>query len=175
MRCPRNGQGPGFPGYPESQRGAFGNVEKKGQTRLIVNKPWWEDGLRFSCLGCGRCCRGEPGTVLVTSEEASAISDRIQVAVELFTRTVRFLGEKKLSLRERPSGECVFYDKVAAKCRLYELRPLQCRLYPFWPSVLKNRTAWEKEKCRCPGIGHGKWYSSGEIRQFLGLAPHSEL
>jgi len=137
--------------------------------------PWWEEGLRFSCIRCGRCCRGEPGTVLVSFEEASKISDRMRMPVEAFTRAIRFFGTEQLSLRERQSGECVFYGGETAKCLLYELRPLQCRLYPFWPSLLESKRAWEKEKRRCPGIGSGKWYSPEDISRFLKMAPHREL
>lgn len=142
---------------------------------MSINEPWWGSGLRFSCLGCGRCCRGEPGTVLVSFEEASKISGRMRVPVEFFTRTTCFSGKKWLSLRERPSGECVFYDKETAKCLLYDLRPLQCRLYPFWPSLLERKRAWEKEKRHCPGIGYGEWHSPEEIDGLLKMAPHPEL
>ncbi len=35
---------------------------------------WWEEGLRFTCLGCGRCCRGEPGAIYFTPEEEAAMA-----------------------------------------------------------------------------------------------------
>jgi len=111
----------------------------------------------------------------VSFEEASKISDRMRMPVEAFTRAIRFFGTEQLSLRERQSGECVFYGGETAKCLLYELRPLQCRLYPFWPSLLESKRAWEKEKRRCPGIGSGKWYSPEDISRFLKMAPHREL
>ena len=53
---------------------------------------WWEEGLRFTCLGCGRCCRGEPGAIFFTPEEEEKIAEakkdetrerRVSQAVEM--------------------------------------------------------------------------------------------
>jgi len=142
---------------------------------LKKNKPWWNEGLHFSCVSCGRCCRGEPGTVLVTPEEAEAISRRLKKPVGAFTRESSLVGEKVRSLLERPTGECVFLGECGYGCVLYDLRPSQCRLFPFWPSLLSSQEAWERERGRCPGIGKGKWHSPMEIKLCLAQAPHPKL
>ena len=45
---------------------------------------WWEEGLRFTCLGCGRCCRGEPGAIYFTPEEEAAMAAFLGVDVGEF-------------------------------------------------------------------------------------------
>jgi hypothetical protein len=36
--------------------------------------PWYKDGLRFTCTGCGDCCTGAPGYVWVNKEEIEALA-----------------------------------------------------------------------------------------------------
>ncbi len=36
--------------------------------------PWYQDGLRFTCTMCGKCCTGDPGYVWVTDEELAALA-----------------------------------------------------------------------------------------------------
>ncbi len=72
--------------------------------------PWYEDGLRFQCLGCGQCCTGEPGYVWVDDAEIAALAAALNVDVDQFERSyVRRVGKKK-SLVELPGGDCVFFD-----------------------------------------------------------------
>ena len=41
-----------------------------------MSDPWYQQGLKFHCLGCGDCCTGEPGYVWVTKAEIAALAAR---------------------------------------------------------------------------------------------------
>ena len=122
------------------------------------SSPWYQDGLRFKCTGCGDCCTGAPGYVWVNQEEIEAMAARLEVAVEQFeAQYVRYVGIRR-SLIEYSNGDCVFFDNRSRKCQVYEQRPRQCRTWPFWKSNLSSPEAWQ-ETCRvCPGSGKGKLY-----------------
>jgi len=121
----------------------------------MSDSPWYRDGLRFTCTGCGQCCSGEPGYVWVTNEEISALAESLAMAVTDFEAAfIRAVGRRK-SLIEMPNGDCVFLDVQTRRCKLYKVRPAQCRMWPFWESNIHSRQAWE-EICRvCPGSGRG--------------------
>jgi len=118
-------------------------------------KPWYHEGLRFKCTGCGACCTGDPGYVWVNKAEIEAIAAAVGVEVPEFERRfVRKVGVRK-SLVELTSGDCVFYDRVTRRCKVYAVRPRQCRTWPFWTSNLRTPEDWE-DVCRvCPGAGRG--------------------
>jgi len=122
---------------------------------LMTAKPWYHEGLRFRCLGCGRCCTGEPGYVWVTAAEIALLAAALQVDVSSFENAfVRAVGKRR-SLVELPNGDCIFFDSNARRCTAYDCRPAQCRTWPFWESNVSSRKAWE-ETCRaCPGSGRG--------------------
>jgi Fe-S-cluster containining protein len=128
--------------------------------------PWYEDGLSFACTRCGCCCTGEPGFVWVDDPELHAIADfRGETLAEvqgLYTKTA---GPDR-SLREKPNGDCVFFDR-AAGCTIYEVRPRQCRTWPFWESNVLTPAAWERTKAVCPGAGQGELIPADEITRRL--------
>jgi len=84
-----------------------------------------------------------------------------------------FPGRERLSLREKPNLDCVFWgtagdgDAVVDGCAVYDARPLQCRAFPFWDSVVCSQGAWERVGRECPGVGSGRLYSREEIDEFL--------
>ena len=41
----------------------------------VAEKPWYQDGLQFSCTGCGNCCTGPAGYVWVSEEEIVRIAE----------------------------------------------------------------------------------------------------
>lgn len=125
--------------------------------------PWFKDGLRFKCTGCGDCCTGSPGFVWVNTEEIAALAKHFGLSIEAFEQQyVREIGARK-SLIEYENGDCVFFDNKTRKCNVYELRPRQCRTWPFWDSNIATPEAW-KETCQvCPGSGHGNLYSVEEV------------
>jgi len=141
----------------------------------LANEQWWACGLRFSCLGCGRCCRGEPGCVWLTPEEVKKLAELLSLAETQFLSRYTYSVDGKVSLREKQNGECVFYDSKTNKCSIYEYRPLQCRLFPFWPSLMEKKENWEYERRRCPGIGEGEFHSAQEIQQCLKESPFEDL
>lgn len=129
------------------------------------NKRWWKDGLHFSCLGCGRCCGGEPGYVWLDTNEIFAIANFLEMDVADTLRSFARRVAGRISLRELENGDCVFL--ADGRCRIYSVRPLQCRTYPFWPSVLQSPRSWCLEGQRCPGIGQGSFYPQETIERLL--------
>ncbi len=136
----------------------------------MSKRRWYRQGLRFECIGCGRCCTGEPGYVYVTRPEIGALAAAVGLEVPEFEkRFVRPVGRRK-SLLELPSGDCVFFDDLTRRCRVYEVRPRQCRTWPFWASNLRTSKAWQ-ETCRvCPGAGRGPLVPAEQIDAELAMA-----
>jgi Fe-S-cluster containining protein len=127
-----------------------------------MSEPWYQDGLRFRCTRCGKCCTGAPGYVWINEAELIAIAEHRGETVEqtaaLYTRQVG----RRVSLREKANGDCVFYD-AAEGCTIYPARPRQCRTWPFWESNVVTPEAWEKTCEICPGSGQGELISVEEI------------
>ena len=121
----------------------------------MSGKPWYHEGLRFQCTGCGNCCTGQPGYVWVNKGEIEALAGAVGLAVPEFEETfVRRVGRRR-SLKELPNGDCVLFDSLTRRCRVYEVRPRQCCTWPFWESNVRGPEDWE-ETCRvCPGSGRG--------------------
>jgi Fe-S-cluster containining protein len=125
----------------------------------MVKEPWYKEGLRFKCTGCGECCTGSPGYVWVDEEEIALLSSELQISKEAFIKQyTRRIGDR-ISLKEHPPNkehpqnhDCVFLKE--RKCLVYSARPKQCRTYPWWPENLSSRKAWEAEAKRCEGINH---------------------
>lgn len=118
--------------------------------------PWYSQGLRFTCTGCGDCCTGAPGYVWLNKAEILAMAQLTELEVSQFERKyVREVGIRK-SLKEYKNGDCVFFDNKTRKCKVYAARPRQCRTWPFWDSNLKSPEAWAEACQECPGSGKGK-------------------
>jgi uncharacterized protein len=141
-------------------------------------KPEWfapeppaEAGLRFACTMCGNCCSGPAGYVIVSDDEARALARRLKVPVKRFLDEFTLQTPEGRSLKEKPSAaglDCVFLDRETipgkAICGVYEDRPIQCRTWPFWPSVIRSRSSWERSKRTCPGMDKGKLHAPQQIR-----------
>lgn len=126
-------------------------------------QPWYKDGLRFKCTGCGDCCSGGPGFVWVNKAEIAALAEEVKLGVEEFeSRYVREIGVRK-SLKERADYDCVFLDGKTRKCTVYNARPRQCRTWPFWDSTVRTPEAWAHTCEVCPGSGKGKLYQLEQI------------
>ena len=138
-------------------------------------EPWWSEGVRFGCIGCGRCCRGEPGAIFFTPEEEMRLTEHLNLDQETFRE--RYVTRKwgHPSFIERRNGDCVFYNAQEAKCTIYSLRPLQCSLFPFWPSVMESRQDWESHAKHCPGMNEGLIHPKESIRALLMLNPFEDL
>jgi len=127
-------------------------------------QPWYKDGLRFTCSGCGDCCTGSPGYVWVNNEEIAKLAALVRLSVEAFeTEHVRRVGVRK-SLVEYENGDCVFFDNKSRKCGVYSARPRQCRTWPFWDSNIRTTDAWAETCQVCPGSGQGRLYQLEEVQ-----------
>ena len=123
---------------------------------------WYREGLQFSCTQCGECCTGAPGYVWVTRREVEALRAFLRTSTDDFGRRYLRKVGSRLSLIEKPNGDCIFYDRG---CTVYAARPDQCRTFPFWSENLKSRSAWDAAAGDCPGMGSGRLYSASEIRR----------
>ena len=142
-------------------------------------KPWFADGLTFTCTQCGDCCTGGPGYVWISEEEIGRLAEFLKISTnEVLAKYCRRYGDR-ISLKERrmPNGnyDCVFLtetpatgsgksrelkagEKVPHKrrgCSIYPVRPLQCRTWPFWDGNLADKDAWEFASKKCPGMDRG--------------------
>ena len=139
-------------------------MTKKSQTRS-KSEPWYKDGLKFKCSGCGDCCTGAPGYVWVNKAEVEAMAPLVDLTVEEFQKQyTRKIGIRR-SLKEFANGDCVFFDNESRKCEIYGARPRQCRTWPFWESNLRTPEDWERTCDECPGSGTGKLYQLTEIEE----------
>jgi uncharacterized protein len=116
--------------------------------------PWYRNGLRFHCLRCGLCCSGTAGYVWVTDEEIARIAAFRGETTEAFARGHVRQAEGRLSLLEKPGGDCEMLDDRTG-CTIYAVRPSQCRTWPFWPVNIASASAWKDTGARCPGVGAG--------------------
>lgn len=132
--------------------------------------PWYRDGLAFECTRCGDCCTGAPGYVWVESVEIERLAAHRGMDTADFVRQyVRQVGDR-LSLIERPNGDCVFWDREAG-CTVYEARPEQCRTWPFWPMNIADRESWRRVGRRCPGVDQGRLYTIEQIEDAAARTP----
>ena len=145
------------------------------QARMMETKsPFWIDGLKFACTGCGKCCRND-GEVWLDSDEFVSLCDYLQMdcneVIDKYADSVMNgwvkLKNKETSGRNSIGGEntigdsCVFLDDDGKKCTIYEARPIQCRTYPYWPRLLTNVSEWEKEAV-VPDNENGKHWTPEE-------------
>jgi Fe-S-cluster containining protein len=133
-----------------------------------MKEPWYKEGLRFKCTGCGGCCTGAPGYVWVSDEEVTAIAEHLKISEAEFKKKYTHLLQNRRSLKEDPNNfDCVFLEDK--KCTIYSVRPQQCRTFPWWVENLKNRKAWEETAERCEGINHpdAPLITLGEIQKSL--------
>ena len=148
---------------------------KKKMTPDLSEEVWWGGGAWFACIGCGRCCRGEPGAIFFTPDEGARVREHLGLTEGEFREKYVTLKWGPPSFIERQNGDCVFYDPREAKCAIYPLRPAQCSLFPFWPSVMETQELWDEHAKRCPGMNDGRLYTAVEIRKFLDSSPFEDL
>lgn len=118
-----------------------------------VVKPWFQDGLRFQCTGCGKCCTGTPGYVFLSHSDVERLKERFQCETEDFLQRFTRYVDGQYALLDRPgSYDCIFLKDN--KCTVYENRPTQCRTFPWWIHNLRGPEDWEEAGKRCEGINH---------------------
>lgn len=116
--------------------------------------PWYQEGLRFECTGCGKCCSGPSGYVWVSEGEMQAMANHLNLTLDQFKRKYTRQKDNRYSLTERKTlqgdFDCVFLkDK---KCEVYPARPKQCQTYPWWPQNLNSEESWNLAAETCEGI-----------------------
>lgn len=131
---------------------------------------WFSEGLKFECTQCGRCCTGAPGFVWVGEREVERLAKRFGLSLEDFGRRHLRMARGRLSLTEKPNGDCVFWSNSTG-CQVYEDRPDQCRSWPFWNANLESRADWDEIAEECPGCNRGSSWSLVQIEEQLKLAP----
>jgi Fe-S-cluster containining protein len=123
---------------------------------------WYADGLRFACTRCGNCCTGPGGYVWLTERDEEGLAAHLGLTRDEFRRRYARLVGTRLSLVDKPNGDCVFLTAERG-CGVQAAKPRQCVTYPFWPRITATRDAWAAEGERCPGIGKGPRYRPEEI------------
>lgn len=132
---------------------------------MADEKPWYADGLKFTCSQCGDCCTGAPGFVWLNKAEITGLAKRLEMDEETFEQQyVMKVGIRK-SLKEFANGDCVLFDNEKRCCTVYEDRPRQCKTWPFWESNLRSPETWAETCEACPGSGQGKLYQLGTIEE----------
>ncbi len=131
------------------------------------NRPWFHQGLRFSCTGCGQCCTGAPGYVWVTKEEIHQLAEYLQLSFDEFEKKYLRLIDGRSSLVEDPiSYDCIFLKEN--RCSVYPHRPKQCRTFPWWIDQLESPQAWKEAAKMCEGIhAEAPLHSQEEIESIL--------
>ncbi len=115
--------------------------------------PWFENGLRFKCTGCGKCCTGSPGYVYLSLEDLKRLSAHFHLTEEDFLKKYARQIDDQYALLDRPGTyDCIFLRDN--KCTVYDARPTQCRTFPWWIHNLRNPEDWEEAAKRCEGINH---------------------
>src|SRR5277367_5345836 len=91
----------------------------------VAAEPWFSDGLRFKCTGCGKCCTGSPGYVFLSIRDIEQLADHFSLSVEVFSANYTYRVDDRISLIDKPlSHDCVFLKDN--QCTVYEARPVQC-------------------------------------------------
>ncbi len=122
-------------------------------TKSSQDKPWFDEGLRFKCTGCGKCCTGSPGYVFLSETDMERLSAHLSLSLEEFAKKYTRLVEGQYALLDRPSfGDCIFLEKN--RCNVYEARPIQCQTFPWWIDNLRDPEDWKAAAERCEGINH---------------------
>lgn len=107
----------------------------------------------FKCQLCSRCCRKEPGIVVLTEADFELARKDLEMTEEEFLekccREVYRDGEVYIGLKEKKNYDCILWSNG---CIIYESRPIQCRTFPYWPYLVEDDDAWFYEQNRCPGI-----------------------
>ena len=123
---------------------------------------WFADGLSFACTQCGNCCTGAPGYVWVDDAEIETLAAARGEPLREFTAMYTYKARGKRTLREKPNGDCVFFERGKG-CTVYAQRPKQCRTWPFWASIVESPEAWQRTAEDCPGMNRGTLIPVEEI------------
>lgn len=122
---------------------------------------FFDEGLRFECTCCGKCCGGSPGIIYVAPGEIECIARHLDISREKLIADYLAPCRDSYTIKERPDYDCMFLENN--RCTIYKVRPNQCRTFPFWIRNLSTRDGWAKTCASCPGIGQGRRFTKEEI------------
>lgn len=118
-----------------------------------MSEPWFKNGLRFKCTGCGECCTGSPGYVFLSERDLTVLALHADLNVEEFSKRYVRIVDGQAALIDSPGSDaCVFLEK--GKCTVYDARPIQCRTFPWWLHTIRTPKDWKDAGKRCEGINH---------------------
>ena len=130
------------------------HLSGKAKTPKPVGSVWWDEGISFKCVKCGKCCtRSDP--VHVNHKEMEALAEFKQLSVAELKRA--FVDEDwsggilPFRLKRTSGGACAFHSSDGT-CSVHPARPTQCRAYPFWPEHLVSRERFLAESEHCDAI-----------------------
>ena len=116
-------------------------------------QPWFAEGLRFRCTGCGKCCTGPSRSVYLSQADIVRLAEFFGMPAGRFVRRYTGIVKGCRVLGDTPGGgECIFLKDKA--CSAYEARPTQCRTYPWWAQNLQDEETWQEAAAFCEGIDH---------------------
>jgi len=116
-------------------------------------EPWFKEGLKFKCTGCGKCCTGSDGYVFLSDLDVSNLSNKLALSTEQFTKTYTRHVSGEYALKDLPkSGDCIFLKDN--QCSVYDSRPVQCRTFPWWVNNLRGPEEWKEAATHCEGINN---------------------
>ncbi|HEX2583036.1 MAG TPA: YkgJ family cysteine cluster protein [Chlamydiales bacterium] len=132
---------------------------------IETQEPWFHEGLRFKCTGCGQCCTGTPGYVFLSEPDMERLAAHFSLSIQAFARKYTRLVEGQYALLEKSFGDCIFLENN--RCMIYEARPIQCQTFPWWIHNLRDPEDWNEASKKCEGINHpdAPIVSSLEIQQ----------
>jgi len=113
---------------------------------------WFDEGLRFKCTGCGKCCTGSGGYVFLSEMDLIRLADHFSLSVEEFAKQYTRLVDGGHALLDKPNSDCTFLENN--RCSVYEARPVQCKTFPWWIHNLREPEDWKEAATRCEGINH---------------------
>ncbi|MBF8263178.1 MAG: hypothetical protein HW387_843 [Parachlamydiales bacterium] len=118
-----------------------------------MSEPWFKEGLRFKCTGCGKCCTGSDGYVYLSPQDLFSLSSHLDISIQEFIDRYTRIVDGHLCLLDAPgSDKCIFLKDN--RCVAYESRPIQCQAFPWWLHTLKTPENWRDAAQNCEGINH---------------------
>ena len=150
----------------------------------------FDKGIRFSCQGCGRCCKGfEGGDIYIYQNDVKRIFNYFKLRTEAemsqfaekFFRIVddtfkigisRSKTFKTLAIKiERGKEEKCIFLKEDNSCQIYSARPYQCSSFPFWRMVVSDEKRFISYKRDCLALDSntesGKNFSVKKIKKLV--------
>jgi len=119
-----------------------------------MTRPWWSNGVKFSCqVGCGKCCDEPGGIVYLSRHDAKRIATSMGMPVEdWLERDCKQTYDGRYILKSRASDGICIYLSEEKTCNIYQNRPQQCAAYPWWSENLATDRSWRQAKIECPGL-----------------------